>query len=568
MGKPFNIAETFGEVLKNVPNSGTEQIEYIDIVRLHDDPRNFYSMDGLEELAANIEKIGLQQPLRVRPDPEYPGGYVIVSGHRRRAALRMAVDEDGRGDLRRVPCIVESGELSPAMQELRMIYANAATRDLTANERAKQAERVKALLYELAEAGEDFPGRMRDHVAEIVKASKSQLARWDVIRKGLIPELLAKWESGKLNEAQAYALARIDEAFQKRIAKATPKVENYQGSYIESFNNLRTKEELTYEPDMTCRDGTACSHGNAFLLHDLSAGGWGRPCKGKTCCLNCDYGAKARSYGSPCERMCAKARDVRQKRAQKEKDAEEAQRREELSKDQRDEAEACERIARAADAAGLDGDVKLPAGHYGEGKITLEAVRKRAGGNFDGYDRWYNTVRMRECKELAEQARALGCSADWLLGLTGELQPAAAAAAPAGGWIDAKTLPDHPCECVVEFDLGEDHLKEQHKDLILCRWDGDWYWRGYSHPVCMPALRWCEVPCTGVPRVVPVPAAGEWIRVEDALPESGVNVLILDSDGDADIDRIDADTGKFYYGNGASYHVTHWMPLPEKPEEE
>ena len=45
-------------VLKNVPESGTsdgrERIEYIGLDKLHDDPNNFYSLDGIEELAGNI----------------------------------------------------------------------------------------------------------------------------------------------------------------------------------------------------------------------------------------------------------------------------------------------------------------------------------------------------------------------------------------------------------------------------------------------------------------------------------------------------------------------------------
>ena len=55
----------------SVPESGTrEQIEYIDEAKLSGDGENFYSMEGIEALAQNIELVGLQQPLRVRPDPD------------------------------------------------------------------------------------------------------------------------------------------------------------------------------------------------------------------------------------------------------------------------------------------------------------------------------------------------------------------------------------------------------------------------------------------------------------------------------------------------------------------
>lgn len=59
MGK-FRLADHIAKGA--VPDSGTagdrEQIEYIDIALLDDDPRNFYELSGLDELAANIELLG------------------------------------------------------------------------------------------------------------------------------------------------------------------------------------------------------------------------------------------------------------------------------------------------------------------------------------------------------------------------------------------------------------------------------------------------------------------------------------------------------------------------------
>ena len=73
-------------------DTGREQIEYIDIGLIDPDPDNFYSLDGIDELAGSIEMLGLQQPLLVRPAPE--GRYAVISGHRRRAAL-MLIREGG-----------------------------------------------------------------------------------------------------------------------------------------------------------------------------------------------------------------------------------------------------------------------------------------------------------------------------------------------------------------------------------------------------------------------------------------------------------------------------------------
>ena len=135
-------------MLQDVSNLDTsrEQIEYIDIALIDQDPHNFYMLSKVDELAANIELLGLQQPIRVRDNPDQPGRVIIVSGHRRRAALQLLVDE-GKERFREVPCIREKEAGSAALQELRLIYANADTRTMTSAELSKQVERVEALLY-------------------------------------------------------------------------------------------------------------------------------------------------------------------------------------------------------------------------------------------------------------------------------------------------------------------------------------------------------------------------------------------------------------------------------------
>ena len=161
------------EVLRqDVPNSGTtrEQIEYIELGKIVEDERNFYTLSGIYELASNIELLGLQQPIRVRNHPDKPGFVIIVSGHRRTAAIRQLVQE-GKKEFGKVPCIRERSEGSAALQELRLIYANSSTRVLSPAELSKQAERVQELLYQLKEQGVEFPGRMREHVAAACRVS-------------------------------------------------------------------------------------------------------------------------------------------------------------------------------------------------------------------------------------------------------------------------------------------------------------------------------------------------------------------------------------------------------------
>lgn len=120
------MAFNLGELLKNVSDSGTvrEQIEYIKLDLIDGDEQNFYELSEIESLANNIATIGLQQPLRVRPHPTSEGRYMVVSGHRRRAALLLLV----KGDPERweeIACIVDRDTVSPALQQLRLLDAYA-----------------------------------------------------------------------------------------------------------------------------------------------------------------------------------------------------------------------------------------------------------------------------------------------------------------------------------------------------------------------------------------------------------------------------------------------------------
>lgn len=63
-----------------------------------------------------------------------------------------------------------------------------------------------------------------------------------------------------------------------------------------------------------------------------------------------------------------------------------------------------------------------------------------------------------------------------------------------------------------------------------------------------------------------------WISVEDKLPEKGVDVLYVSKcDGRIHLGRWrnKTDRGAIYFMNGNRMETaTHWMPLPEPPEEE
>ena len=116
-----------------------------------------------------------------------------------------------------VPSIIERGDVSRELQELRLIFANSSTRVLTGAELSKQAERVTELLYKLAKKGFKFPGRMREHVAAATNSSSSRIGRLHAIRERLIPVLLQKFDEGLIGETAAYRLSRESAEMQDLI---------------------------------------------------------------------------------------------------------------------------------------------------------------------------------------------------------------------------------------------------------------------------------------------------------------------------------------------------------------
>lgn len=425
----YNLAEVLREQLQGVGGgasgsdtaAGREQIEYIPLDKIDSDKNNFYSLSGLDELAANIELLGLQQPLRVRRNPDVEGHVVIVSGHRRRAAIQKLVDE-GRTEFREVPCIRDRAAGSAALQELRLIYANSDTRVLSSAELSQQAERVEQLLYQLKEEGMEFPGRMRDQVAAACKISAPKLARLKVIREKLVPEYMGLFKKDKLPEQTAYALARLPEDFQKRMASVLSEAPSGRAAekVLEKYN-----EGWRWEPELQCPDGKPCKRGDTFLRRDCEAGTWEPFCGGRTCCLECD---KAKASYSPCERMCSKAQ--RKAEADEREKAEHKRRQKEGRKYQKETQAYARRLLPAIDAAGLPEDAEIPWRQYRRNP-RVSQIRQWAAGEFDDPAEWHEAeLNPERCDSSLKTAKLLGCTADFLLGLTDDFRPPAGTEPP------------------------------------------------------------------------------------------------------------------------------------------
>lgn len=474
--KGFDLANLLKDVPKLDTADGREQIEYIDIGLIDSDPGNFYKLTQLEELASNIAVVGLQQPLRVRTSEKDPQRVMVVSGHRRQAALKLLIKE-GREDLRAVPCIRERVAGSAALQELRLIFANRDTRVISSGEIAKQAERVEMLLYQLKEEGFEFPGRMRDYVAQACKVSAPKLSRLKVIRENLIPEYMALFEKDKLPEQTAYALARLPGDFQRRMFNAlltTPSgatVEKVLGKYNEGWR---------WEPQLTCPDGKTCKRGDVFLRRDCETS-WQGFCGGNTCCLKCPQATE--SY-SPCERMCSKAKAQRKEASDKKKEEEHKRQEKQGRKYQKETQGYAKRLLRAIDAAGVPEDTRINWRYY-DG-IQISTIRQWAAGEFDDPAEWHGAkLQPGTCysDHLAGLAQTLKCSTDFLMGLTDDIRPVLLQEEPEDP-VEALEAETASADSWDDISEALDQVATPEEPARRIRWES----RGRTPPVDKPIL--------------------------------------------------------------------------------
>lgn len=484
----------------SVPDSGTagqEQIEYLPLAELHEDERNFYTVDKVEELAANIQSCGLMDPLRVRKSED---GYTIVSGHRRAAALRLLAAEDSKFE--EVACIIETGDIPEQLQELRLIFANSSTREMSPADEAKQAERVEVLLYELKEQGMEFPGRMRDRVAEACRISRSKLGRLKKIQRNLAPCYKPLWEAGDLPEDTADALASMPEEVQERIKRIFPKKTPTGGAVRNIAGKMAAGRDYC-ATDLSCPDGAACTNQDKFFRHDLSCNSW-ETCGGKECCVKCTRGGAhdpaGGSYNAACSEMCPKAKAIYEKAKEKSKAKAEQEKLDAHTEAVQQGMSDAQRLVRAADAAGLSDKDTVPIGYPGSIRVgTLRSVMQGEipKGMSDYQLGEFIPYRTETLRKMAE---TLHCSADYLLGLADEPRATVSSAMPGqttvGCWMPGGTNPAHSCECLTILDVSDAGAMKQTLRQTA-------YWVGgafrlknnpYVDELGFPVLAWLEIP--------------------------------------------------------------------------
>lgn len=103
---------------------------------------NFYSQQGIEELADSFLAVGQQQPTVLG---RINGEWRIISGHRRNLANQLLIQR-GYDKYKSVRYLYK--DMTEATFELSLLVGNAFNRELTPYEKTEQAARLKKHLLE------------------------------------------------------------------------------------------------------------------------------------------------------------------------------------------------------------------------------------------------------------------------------------------------------------------------------------------------------------------------------------------------------------------------------------
>lgn len=488
--KGFDIgsfAAALNETVSRADTSTEPQLQYIDLDLLDANEANFYAVNDVESLASSIAMDGLQQPLVVTTGEG--GRYTVLSGHRRRAAIRKLVEEDGREDLRRVPCLVKTYR-SQALAELQLIMANSTSRVLTSAEVMHQAQRMEDLLYQLKEEGYSFPGRMRAQVAEACQVSESKLARLKVIRDKLIDSWMDRFEAGEISEDVAYTIAKQRADYQEGLYTIFA-----HSKYSPSKESVNARlDQLEKISSIECAGGAACTNRERMIERTAkSSSAYWATCE--RCCASCVNRSTCEHVCPMVEEQVAQEAEARQMELEEAKAKREEQAAVRAAKEA-EEAEAnrkkWERLGQELERLGISYNEAIKMWVEDPDEDQTEAFSALLDGELPEDDDYFDLDLVFEVCDsyVVSDLVDVGVSLDYVL--TGKKPEESAQPAPEWlplQWIPGKEQPTRLLDAACVFGCSE---RTAIKDVAT--WDGVQWIDGMGEPWALPCLRWFPIP--------------------------------------------------------------------------
>ena len=459
--RKFNVMDVLGEQLAGVSDTMME----IPVDDIRDNPRNFYPTPDTQALRALMESIranGMLEPPTVVPAGD--GTYRLISGHSRLAAIKALRETETPGQWATVLCRVLPS-MSEGQEQAAVIEAN--RQRVKSNALlADEAERLTEAYIKRREAGEQLPGRIRDHVAEALQVKATKIANLSAIKNGLkVPGIVRKWEAGDIPEAAALEIARMDIEEQYRLLDWT-----IEGKSHYSIRDVKMFHTLWTMFPHNCPESSGLCLNAGPMYDRFYTYGALNNCAG--CCRWCNK-------RDTCKTVCKYCKPETQPEPEPEKPP----------------------LNPAAKDPRLDYKVMVPTfcQRVKELRIQTGMTRKEFAQSIDEFPGTYSACEnasMCGSEKIAKLALCFGVSTDYLYGLTDELTPPTP---PEGqlmiaGWMSGSTNPAEPGEFAAYVDLGDGKLVKRFFD-----WDGQhWMMRGGIEAQA-PVVWWMRLP--------PVPVA-------------------------------------------------------------
>lgn len=152
-----NLDKRLSGVSRNIEKF--KKTEYVSINDIIKNPKNEYSMQGIEVLANLIELSGLEQPLVVRPsEADEPGRYMLMTGHRRYEAINLLISQNKWNEDGLVEVKIKNLEdmklpVSRDVKETLSILTTNETRNFTDGDRLFRIKEWNKVINELRKSG-------------------------------------------------------------------------------------------------------------------------------------------------------------------------------------------------------------------------------------------------------------------------------------------------------------------------------------------------------------------------------------------------------------------------------
>ena len=240
--------------------SGHLRTEDISIKRMYRNKENRYNLYNIEELASNIQAVGLRQNLEVIYDPCEDGDYRILSGERRWLALNQLVEE-GYKEYEIVTCKV-CCPASANMEKLELMATNS-YREKNNADLMMEVKEATETFRRLKEEGAKVPGydlqsgRIRDIVASFLGLSRTKVAQIESINNNLIEILKTPLRSGKIPFSVAYEVAGLDTKLQVKAVRRYYENDKLSLKDVKEIKqqweekNIPGQIEMDIQPDQT-----------------------------------------------------------------------------------------------------------------------------------------------------------------------------------------------------------------------------------------------------------------------------------------------------------------------------